>query len=625
MQPFVALISLLALLAGGAAAGTVGAPPESGRLNLNPVIDHTLAGLRSGSIARVSEMGSPQSPFAGLAAGGAAAYGSGTVLHAEGPTSMLEMGLSQASFSTAALPAGQDELAHPLPALAAGTAKARGRALELHDGGSDTTPDEVKPAEAVAPPSKEPVSTEQEVALMKLFKANSLAASAGARAVWGGCVIGSNIAYGIGSATDTRLADFKNDPKSDAPLLALHTEDPPPRATSQSQSRTFLAPAADGGPGFGFVAQTRQTIAPITLAEGTDNQLLVELGGEWVLSVFTDGKQSKATFGPDPNSVQGKDDKWPVLRIVQGRGDKKKLFALTLGDLTGENGKQVVGLDGGSVTVGENPRALGDENGVQNPISTPTFTAAAADVVRISSGAGEIRIGHMEAAVAVPSGGVQCPGIAMAKRSVPETVGAGNNFTWDVTVSNPNDCMLRDVKLVDVATPTKGVRFEVKSTSPGSTQAPDGTITFDSLDQIPLGAERSVRIEAVIPDDATAGAIANSVSATGTCSGVNRTGAANSTTVVQAAEHLSLPTGPGGIGVGGSSRSSAAQGEVRSGPAVLPATQLAPAQNVNRRAQANPPGVSRLARTGGLYGAGLAGPLLMLGGFLWRRGRRPRS
>lgn len=51
-------------------------------------------------------------------------------------------------------------------------------------------------------------------------------------------------------------------------------------------------------------------------------------------------------------------------------------------------------------------------------------------------------------------GGIDCPGIGLAQEANPPTVDAGGTFTGLVTVSNPNDCVLRPPRRAPPPRPT---------------------------------------------------------------------------------------------------------------------------------------------------------------------------
>ena len=91
------------------------------------------------------------------------------------------------------------------------------------------------------------------------------------------------------------------------------------------------------------------------------------------------------------------------------------------------------------------------------PVETATLAAAAVDVVKIqilsdtNATVADLRIGHMENATAVPEGGIEC-GIQMLKKTDKDVIGPGDTFNWTVTVTNPNDCVLTKLKVVDTIT-----------------------------------------------------------------------------------------------------------------------------------------------------------------------------
>jgi hypothetical protein len=167
--------------------------------------------------------------------------------------------------------------------------------------------------------------------------------------------------------------------------------------------------------------------------------------------------------------------------------------------------------------------------------------AAAVDVLRVripdddeADGVTELRVGHMEVAVAVPAGGISCPGIAMAKRSDPSTVRPGQRFAWTITVANPNDCLLDKVKVVDTVTATSGVRYQIVSTSPKSTIS-GFTLTFDGLGPLRMGQSRTARIEVEIEEGSAPGGFTDEAVATGLCGPARVGGESETSTGVGAA------------------------------------------------------------------------------------------
>jgi hypothetical protein len=121
--------------------------------------------------------------------------------------------------------------------------------------------------------------------------------------------------------------------------------------------------------------------------------------------------------------------------------------------------------------IGEDPRMIND-TAQSDPITEPTQVAAAADVVRVKLLKGtlaDVRVGHMEAAVTVPKGGVQgCPGLTVDQKPDKSTVTTGEDFIYEITITNPNDCVVSNLKLVEAPTAPAGVKFEIVSTDRGS-------------------------------------------------------------------------------------------------------------------------------------------------------------
>jgi hypothetical protein len=469
-------------------------------------------------------------PFGGLASGGFAGYGTGTVFQTDAllsgkkRASDIELAFSGSAYTSSPLGARQNELARPVaPALAADNGFGRGRTVEI---GFNTEGDEANQvqldgrSEAKAPPSQDLVTKElTDVHLEPLVNADALRAQAAARSATNGCVVGSDLAYGMGSATDAALVAQG---EQQAALLSTSAAEPP-RGVSQSVSRTRLVPQAGPGAGrFGLVSESRQTIAPVTLFDGTPNEFTVEVAGEWVLRAVSDGKTGSVTFGPDMTE----DPERPVLRILDKDG--KPLNQVTLDDFIGERGA-VIETEVAQIVIGEDPRAI-DGNEDSKPTATGTLAAAAVDVVRLvtaneaDSGTTNLRVGHMEVGVAVPAGGVPCPGIGMVKESDAASVRPGDHFTWTTTVSNPNDCVLDGVEVVDSIATEPALRYKILSTSPQASIADNSKLTFKDLGSLPPGRSKTLRVEVQVDDDSPLGRFSDEAVATGTCGGAGMVG-----------------------------------------------------------------------------------------------------
>jgi hypothetical protein len=238
--------------------------------------------------------------------------------------------------------------------------------------------------------------------------------------------------------------------------------DGPPRAVSQTVTRARLVPRA-GTDRFGLVTETRQTVAPTTIRQGTPDEMTVEVAGEWILQALVDGAKSRLDYGPDVDSAET-----TVLRITRpehpGKKDRGKTIEVanvTAQQLLGNDGVIVNVTENEEVVIGELPRGIRDDHG-SFPLRTGTRIAAATDVARVrllDQPGADLRVGHMEAAAAVPAEGIACPGIRMAKSLDTTSVRPGDRFTWTIDLSNPNDCVLDKVKVVDTIAATAGVRY----------------------------------------------------------------------------------------------------------------------------------------------------------------------
>ncbi|HVE95271.1 MAG TPA: hypothetical protein VNB24_10135 [Acidimicrobiales bacterium] len=357
------------------------------------------------------------------------------------------------------------------PALPAKSAYAKGQGLEV---GLATTPPAdgqillAGKAEASAPPTGPTVTREQAVKVEPAAFASLVRGRADARWNDDTCILGTDMTRGLGYAADVQLVDTGQNTKPDefdAPLVALDDTDPA-RAVSQSVSRNKLVPNADGS--FGLLSEVRETIAPVTLFKGAANQLTIEVLGEWVLRAVATGSAGPANeklfYGPADTTPQT-----PILRITNGL-TAPTTTVLTFQQVFGAAGFTLPPLDAvAEIAIGEDPRAIGG-NAATTPVvaADGTQVAAAVDVVRLrlAGGAvGDIRIGHMEVKATVPAGGVICP-IPVTKKATPstvnETTAPDGKFQVAITIRNPFDCPLINVKAVDVISRKTGdVTFEI--------------------------------------------------------------------------------------------------------------------------------------------------------------------
>jgi hypothetical protein len=185
------------------------------------------------------------------------------------------------------------------------------------------------------------------------------------------------------------------------------------------------------------------------------------------------------------------------------------------------------------------------------PVETGTFAAAAVDVVRVTLlspepegtlTAADVRIGHMENATAVPEGGIEC-GIQMKKVTDKPSVGRGDSFTWTITVTNPNDCVLTQLKVVDTITADPGITWTVDSASPSPSQKAKDNVTWNDIGPLNPGQSKDLKITLTVGSDSTSGLFHDLAKATGVCGPAQGTAGAEAAVGVplEASVNLDLP------------------------------------------------------------------------------------
>jgi hypothetical protein len=327
--------------------------------------------------------------------------------------------------------------------------------------------------------------------------------------------LGADLSRGVGFVADAQLVDTgagTQTPQLDAPLVAADSPNPD-RAVSQTTSHDLLIPqvAKDGtvlGPNFGIMSEVRETIAPITLFKGTANATTIELLGEWVLQAVATGVPGQAYIHYGPGTVSPQS---PILRTInQATGAVSNI--LTFQQVFGNNGTNIPIPGVAEITIGEAPRAIGGAFGSKvTDGGDGTKAAAAVDILRVklleqkdasgnvTSRAADLRVGHMEVSSQVPPGGIQCP-LPVSKVAVPPSVTVGQNFVTNITIQNPFQCPVTDIKLVDAITIERGSRFKVESTDPKADTLPvgenldKGTITWNNLGTLQPGASKTVAV-----------------------------------------------------------------------------------------------------------------------------------
>jgi len=352
------------------------------------------------------------------------------------------------------------------------------------------------------------------------------------------CPVGRPLTFGEGYAANLELLNTGGavDPNTGFPgsLVGTSTTAGNPRAASQSRTVTYVVPNGDGT--FGVVSETRQTVAPITLL-GTlpGTGLLVEIAGEFGLRVAATGKPGGATAAYTGN---------PVITVTQLLPDPLPdlvvLGPISLQSILGPTGL-TIDLPGVlTVSAGAPPRALNGALGSAPALENAGGTAAsaAADAVRIGVLAGlpgltgvDLRLGHLEAAVTVPAGGLRCD-IPVSKVASVDPVNIGNDFSY--TISIPSDsalfsalfnCDLLNISAVDTVTTESGSpRIQLLSASNGGVIS-GNTVTFPNLGNYTLGQPPIlVTINARIPANSGPGVLRNTVNVSATLGNCRGTG-----------------------------------------------------------------------------------------------------
>ncbi|MDQ1566853.1 MAG: hypothetical protein QOF96_1733, partial [Actinomycetota bacterium] len=356
-------------------------------------------------------------PF-GAPAGGYAAFATGTVLHAGVAGSLgatLDLVSSTAAASSAPVASAvNSELGRAaLPVLPAKGSYAQGIGLGIGLGllpGVSTGL--FGNATATAPPSSAPV--EQESAPSSgapVVNVAPLRARAQALSSANGCVLGSNLAFGRGGAADVSLAGLTG-----LAGVVVGNAGGATHPLSSSESRTVIVPGSAAGR-LGLMGETSQLLGPITLLAGTASQTTVEVKGQWLLRVTADGRTGAVGYGP-----QGLAGDQAVVVVRNAAGAVVAQASASEQKLAGSAGLHLDIPGVGEIVVGEQPRARGRAGAAQ---ASGTAADAAVDLVRIRLLGQDVRIGHMEAAVAVPAAGVTCPGLEVTITPDATTVAPG--------------------------------------------------------------------------------------------------------------------------------------------------------------------------------------------------------
>ena len=377
-------------------------------------------------------------------------------------------------------------------------------------------------AEAFAPPPSPLVTATLDIPVNPVLYASTGRGEAQATYDPVYCPVGRPLTYGRGYVENLELlgADTEPDGSLTTPVLGTSTSVGNPRATTQSRTVTYLFPNGDGT--FGVASETRQTVAPITVAG-----LLIEIAGEYGLRVAASGKPGGATV-----TTLGT----PILTISGPLG--VAIPPITLGQVvppaTVALLNPILSTLGITLDLGGPPRALGGAPG-SAPALAPdgTSASAASDLVRLGLplDLADLGLMHMEGAVSVPAGGLKCQ-IPVSKVASVDPVTVGNDFTY--TISIPNDaafyerffnCDLINISAVDTVTTESGTpRIQLLSASNGGVIS-GNTVTWPNLGNYTMGQPPIVlTISARIPTNSGPGVLRDTVNVSATLGNCRGTG-----------------------------------------------------------------------------------------------------
>lgn len=487
-----------------------------------------------------------------------AAYGSGAAVI----TKALQLGTTTVANAEAAFSGGavnsqglvtpvQNEfginVAPPTPgknALGRGTGLEAG--LLLNDAQQQATANQVLLtglAVATAPPPEGPVVKEIPLNLNPVAYASTLRGTAAATYDPTFCPVGKPFTFGQGYAENLQVLNggaFSPTTGFAAPTLGTSSSVGNPRAASQSRTVTYAVPNGDGT--FGVVSETRQTVAPVSLLANSalGTAITVEVGGEFGFRAVSTGK-------PGGSSVSYLGS--PILTVSSTVAGitTNILGPIKLTDITGPQGLVLNAPGLVLVALGAPPRAIGGPVGTTPALAADgTSASGAADIVRLqllgTTGL-DLSLGHMEAAVTVPPGGLTCD-IPVSKTASLDPVTVGQDFTFQIKIpSDPAlfsslfNCDLVNISAVDTATPKTGnptVKFN--SADHGGVVS-GNTVTWANLGNYVLGQDPIVlTINASIPRSSSAGVLQDTVNVSATLG--NCRGGANGEDIVNGSAQI---------------------------------------------------------------------------------------
>jgi len=511
-------------------------------------------------------------------------YSSGEELFANlAPAAQLakaQVAVAHSGANSQGLTAITDEVGDPVTVADSNKAtSAFGSPIELNVVGQPIQL--VAPASVAAPPSGSATGQLINLPIAPLADVKVLPGEATARFNEAGnvCIIGADLARGKGAAAK---ADLLNR------AITLEASDLNPASTITRQLLTAQV-RRDGtiaGNKIGVESEVSQHVVPVTVADSTGLVALrVEVAGDVRLRAFAGGLPgtSFVEYVPPPvvritlppgglvGGILG-----PLLAPVVSALPAPVAALVTFNPTTGALEiplgpvlgvlKPVVDLLASlGIVIGEAPRAIGSDSAPTPPTERAdgTASAGAIDLVRIkpagaiavlASLVGDVRVGHMEALAFAPAGGIDCPGIGVAKTTDRDPVQVGESFVYTITATNPYDCTLTNVKVVDDITATAGVTFTVGTTAPTASSVTDiaggKRVVWNDIGTIDPRGTRFVQVQITVNSASRTGRISDTATVTASCATGGGTGVTRVNLNLTGSVTLRAPQ-VGGAGVSG--------------------------------------------------------------------------
>jgi uncharacterized repeat protein (TIGR01451 family) len=530
-------------------------------------------------------------------------YGSGAVTHLSvlnGEAAFTQTAIANGAVASKGLAEVKNELARLVqPGTAGKNSGANGHAIAAELLGEpvdlvDTAVAEAAPSTALADVSlaQVPVSTAAYAQLLN--------GQAQARWAPNDCVLGADLSFSRGQAAAAQLIGAAANPDGSLQTPMVATQDPTAeRSVVWSQTRQRLVAQTDRtgkvlGGDLGLLTEVRQTLKPVTIRLSNEVVVNIEVAGTYTLRSFAGGLPGSGfvTFNPELDfqapvftvTVPAASPAFSLVDPIFGHTGPAgaSVFVINFSDIapiTDAVAEALAAVGIADLKVAEPPRAIGDPTKPATEAADGTAAAGALDIVRfrgtdVLADTLDFRFGHAEATANVPVGGIECPGLQVAKVTDKDPVSVGDTFKYTITVTNPYDCTLTNVKLVDTISSDKGITFSIGATNPTASSVEGKTVTWNDIGPIGPHGNKAVTVDILVESAANIGRIMDNAVATADC------GVGDATGKTDVKVNL--------------------RGEV---------TLLAPAVNMGDRARGSLPqtgGDPRLPIAGGLLLAGLA-------------------